>query len=166
MRTLALVLFLLSPTFAQNEAFISIFETPSVTDKKEIFHTLTKDEKDEVRRLNYSWAIEHLELNEEKIDYLNRLSKALPTITKDEVDTYEQEALQLFEYKEGLLLFGSIGPYKPCNVFTEYQQAGNCNCSMSSYNTCSGVCGPGVCRWTEDGCGFGWLQGCNSVCVH
>lgn len=165
MKTLILVLLLISPAVAQNDAFISIFETKSVADKKEIWHTLTKDEKDEVRRLNYSWGIKALELNAEQIDYLDRLSKALPEITDDEIKTFENEATNLFTHKEGLLLFGSIGPYKPCGI-VQLQQAPTCNCNMTTWNTCTGTCGPSVCRLTEDGCGFGWLQQCSSVCIY
>lgn len=166
MRTLILILFLISPAVAQN--FETIFSKPQVSDKKQIWHTLTKDEKDEVRRQNYAWGVEYLELSGEKVDYLDRFSKALPEITQDEVKEFEQEALNLFTHKEGALLFGSIGPYKPCKgvIFMFQPIAGNCNCNMTShFNTCSGNCGPTVCRWTEDGCGFGWLQPCSSVCV-
>lgn len=165
MKTLILILLLIAPTFAQS--FEAIFETPNITDKKEIWHTLTKDEKDEARRLNYAWGIENLELDQEKIDYLDRLSKSLP-LTKDEINDFETEALILFTHKEGMLLFGSIGPYKPCKevVFIEFQ-ANKCNCAMTSnWNTCTGNCGPSVCRWTEDGCAFGWLHPCTSVCVY
>jgi hypothetical protein len=146
--------------------FKQIYDKEQVSDKKAAWLALSKDERVDVRRINFAWGIGYLDLNEVQIDYLLRLSKALPGITKDEADVFQTEAVGLFTKDLGRLLFSSIGPYKPCEQ--QLQQA-NCPCSVgSSFNmSCDGDCSAsnGTCTVTGDGCGFAWLYQCNGRCV-
>jgi hypothetical protein len=143
-------------------AFKQIYDKGQVSDKKDAWLALSKEDRIDVRRINLAWGIGYLDINEVQIDFLLRFSKKLPGITKDELDVFQTEAVELFPKDVGRLLFGSIGPYEPCSLV----QA-TCNCSMeSSFNMCSGTCGPSVCRVTVEGCGFAWLYACSSVCVY
>lgn len=171
MKTLALVLLLLAPTaIIAQDNFSVIYETPRMAEKKVLWQALSKDEQIEVRRENFAWGIQYLELSKDQSDYLDRFSNALPTITKDEAGAFETEALELFTYKEGALLFGSVGPFKSCRkeiVFIPNLQT-SCPCSVgSSFNmSCSGECtaANNRCIVAGDGCGFAWLYSCNGLC--
>jgi hypothetical protein len=172
MKKLAPVLFLLIalPTFAQQREtpFQRIFNEPDIGKKRDIYRPLSKPEKVEVRRLNFQWGSESLELDAGQLAYLSRLSDKLPTITMNEAKDFENEALELFTLAEGHLLFGSIGPYAPCDVFVKASmQPTTCRCSIESkYNvSCSGPCfTTTLCTTTLEGCGFAWLYPCAGWC--
>jgi hypothetical protein len=171
MKILILILLLSTATLASNP-FWDMYEAPTIPEKKAIWRGLSHEERVDVRRMNFNWGISRLDLNDEQIEYLNNLSLALPGLTLEEADAFQLEAESLFTMSEGYLLFGSIGPYRPCSAFivrmpTEAMlQAGYCNCSMgSSFNVNCDTCGPGVCRSTRDGCGFAWLYACAALCI-
>jgi hypothetical protein len=150
MKTLAPIFLLLLtvPTFTQvrESNFDRIFNEPTIPRKKEIWRMLPRPEQVEVRRMNFQWGIERLNLNPEQLDYLARFSAALPTITRDEADEFQKEALELFDKDRGALLFGSIGPYEnSCSVFINASMVNllpGCPCSIGSkFNmSCSGSC--------------------------
>ncbi len=145
--------------------FRQMYEKPTIAEKKDIWHRLLPDEKVDARRVNLAWGIGTLKLTEIQIEFLLRFSKKLPTITKDEAEIFETEALALFSKETGRMLFGSIGPYS-C---TSSLQPANCQCSVgSSFNmSCDGECSAGgsSCTTTGDGCGFAWLYSCNGRCA-
>ena len=145
--------------------FKRIYEKDSIVAKKTEWFALTKEQKVDVRRINFAWAVGYVGLNDIQIDYLERLSKKLPTITKKEAAAFETEALELFTKETGSLIFGSIGPYKSCRETG--QLLANCWCSVgSSFNMqCEGSCtSTGTCTATSDGCGFAWLYSCGGTC--
>jgi hypothetical protein len=149
--------------------FKQVFEKGSIAQKKAIWRTLTKDEQVDIRRINFAWGVGYLNLNEIQIDYLLRFSKALPTVTGIKLDLFQAEAQLLFPKEVGFLLFGSIGPYEPCNsiIIGDPQPVGNCPCSRgSSFNmSCNDECAaPNGCSVTDDGCGFAWLYKCDGSC--
>lgn len=173
MRIFILILVLAATTLA-SDPFWDMYELPTIPEKKAVWKALSHEDRVYARRMNFTWGINHLDLNGEQIAYLNNLSFALPELTREDADVFQREAEKLFTLTEGYLLFGSIGPYRPCSLFsmqmpteTLIQQAGYCNCSQgSTFNaSCSGTCGPGVCRSTRDGCGFAWLYACAALCM-
>jgi hypothetical protein len=91
-----------------------------------------------------------------------------PLSKPEKVEDFENEALELFTIAEGHLLFGSIGPYAPCDVFVKASmQPTTCRCSIESkYNvSCSGPCfTTTLCTTTLEGCGFAWLYPCAGWC--
>jgi len=174
MKTLLLVLLLIAPTFGQQpdaETFWRIYDTQSIAGKKLIWRALSKPEQVDVRRLNFEWGIIYLYLDDTQIDFLGRLSTKLPTITRQQAHEFEAEANKLFSYRQAALLFGSIGPYRPCNFLlvklpTQRTLQPQCYCSIgSSFNmSCDTDCRTGFCLSSEDGCGFMWLYSCNGIC--
>jgi hypothetical protein len=172
MRTFILIL-TLSVTTLASDPFWAMYEMPTIAEKKAIWRGLSDEERVYVRRMNFNWGINRLRLDGEQIEYLDSLSFALPGLTLEEADAFQREAEILFTVNEGYLLFGSVGPYRPCSAFSmrmpteSMLQPGYCNCSLgSSFNaSCSGTCGPGVCRSTSDGCGFAWLYPCAALCM-
>jgi hypothetical protein len=171
LKTLIVILMLTIPTFAQSP-FWEMYERDTIAEKKAIWFTLTQSERVEARRMNFAWATGRLRLSEEQRDYLQRFSTALPTITRDVLDAFQAEAIELFPIG-GDLLFGSIGPYRQCSVFTRILPSmlilGNCPCSVgSSFNmSCEGTCdaSAGRCNHVGSGCGFAWMYSCNGYCA-
>lgn len=166
-KTLTLI-FLLS-SFGQ-DAFWRIYNLPTIPEKREALSELTHEEKVEVWRTNFALASD---LTDEQREYLARLSIALPTMTRRELKAFETEAVRLFPVG-GDLLFASIGPYKPCDVFlTELSNLfvrDNCPCSVGSkFNlSCPGgstcMSAGSICNVLADGCGFLYLYSCNGLC--
>jgi hypothetical protein len=153
---------------ADISTFKQMYEKERIADKKEIWNGLSKDEQTDARRINFAWGVGYLKLNEVQVDYLLRFSKALPTITRDEADLFQTEAVGLFTIETGRLLFGSIGPFIDKCGTVNLQQQGNCRCSAgSSFNMSCDSCpmATGQCTATAEGCGFAWLYGCNGVCT-
>ena len=150
-------------------AFERMFNEQRIADKKAIWETLTKDEQIDARRTNFAWGVGFLDLDAVQVGYLARLAERLPTITKRQAQEFEQEALTIFPEDKGKLLFGSIGPYKPCELMKVNLQPNNCPCSVGSkFNmSCSGECttASGRCTVTAEGCGFAWLFSCSGYCV-
>lgn len=168
MKPLLLILFLMTSTFAQ-QRYEALFDTQSIFEKKEIWHTLTNDDKNEARRIHYAWGIHYLKLGDEQTEFLDRFVVALDKLTKEQQNAFRDEALKLFTPEQNALLFGSIGPYKKCTPnIVSFNQPANCPCSVgSSFNlSCDGDCtgAGGRCTTTGDGCGFAWLYSCNGFC--
>lgn len=173
MKTISLILLLVTVSLGQDN-FWRIYELPTIPEKKEAMRELTRDERLEVWRMNFAWGAGHLELTTEQREFLSRLSNALPTLTKRQGREFQSEALNLFP-TGGDVLFGSIGPYKPCNIFLQRLPSeivlANCPCSVgSSFNmscpsqsTCSAS--GGLCTSQPDGCGFLYLYQCNGFCM-
>jgi hypothetical protein len=150
--------------------FKRIYEREWIAEKKAVWETLVRDAQYDVRRVTLAWGVGYLKFNEAQIDYALRFSKALPSIRKEDLPTWEAEAVALFPKEIGWLVFGSVGPYKdkPCEFVKVRSLSGNCPCSIgSSFNMqCNNECSaPGnSCTVTEDGCGFGWLYACSGNC--
>lgn len=173
MRTIILMLLLTVPAFSQTlDPFWQIYEKETIAEKKEIWRELSAEARTHVRRMNFAWGVGHLQLSGAKVAYLARFSAALPGISDEDRDHFQREAEALFTVNEGSLLFGSIGPYVPCNVFVKESRLAfllpNCPCSIGSkFNmSCSGSCTTSSsCTTTTDGCGFAWLYACTGWCV-
>lgn len=148
--------------------FRQIYDKGRIAEKREAWRNLLFSDQIDVRRINFAWGVGYLNLNEVQIGYLLRFSKSLPVVTKDELDVFQAEALEIFSREHGILMFGSIGPYvDTCKERDANLQPSNCQCSIgSSFNmSCDGDCGSSSCRATGDGCGFAWLYSCNGWCV-
>ena len=172
-KTLILFLLLTIPVFGQLQSeaeFNEIFNNESLAEKREIWRSLTPEQKVDVWRLNFQWGIEHLNLTTEQLQYVAALSNSLPTITMEEARKLEREAHDLFPNDKATLLVGTIGPFvSKCNVFVKASfQPTSCPCSIGSgFNmSCDGECmSPnGRCTTTLDGCGFAWMYACSGWC--
>lgn len=149
--------------------FRRLYDAPTIAQKKAIWRNLLYSERIDVRRINFAWGVGYLGLNEIQTEYLLRFSKALPKITKDQLDVFQIEATTLFTKEQGTLLFGSIGPYSACYTSGIEEPEGGCPCSIgSSFNmSCNNDCSSpgGSCTVTSDGCGFAWLYPCDGTCT-
>jgi len=148
--------------------FRELYGKSRVIEKKEAWLKLPASERTDVRRINFAWVIGYSNLDDVQIDFLVRFSKALPNITREQLDLFHTEALGMFAKETGQLLFGSIGPYTDKCVPTNDLQPRNCRCSIgSSFNlSCENDCGTEgpACTTTPDGCGFAWLYSCDGKC--
>ena len=167
MKTLILIILLTFPVIAQidNSNFERIFRKETIAEKKDIWSTLSKAEQNEVRRQNFNWVASRIAFNNEQQNYLNHFAP-----TNDNKDALQTEAIRLFTKTEGILLFGTIGPFRNCDPFmqTSYQPVG-CRCSFGSkFNmSCSGDCfQTTTCTVSVEGCGFAWLYKCDSWCAY
>jgi hypothetical protein len=147
--------------------FKKLYNLGRIAEKKEVWQNLSPAERVDARRINFAWGIGYHKLTEPQTEYLVRFSKALPTITREEGDLFQTEAVGLFPKDLGRLMFSSIGSYtdKPCDPVNLQN---SCPCSVgSSFNmSCDGDCtaASGRCSTTTEGCGFAWLYSCNGFC--
>jgi hypothetical protein len=133
-------------------------------------HSWARDRLDRVWQMNIALGIVRYGLVGDQLQYAIDLGSAIPSITRETADQWEQNAIEVkLPRNVGRGLFTTIGDDRCPGQLAAIGKARvlpQCVCTTHAGNwSCNDSCqGEGSCNVVTGDCGFLWLYDCNGMC--